>query len=155
MGMASYIFTETSPAAPGTTPSSAVVTNSTVAGVAYGLLDGMTCLQIFAALVGATGGTLDVYMQTSPDFGQSWQDYAHFPQLAAAAAAVKYTLNVSCNAQNTTMLTPVGVNLVPALAANTCVGGTWGDRFRLLFVAGAGTSAGAAVSVRIVGQKSP
>ncbi len=155
MGMVSHVFTETSPAAASTVASSAAVTNSTVAGVAIGLLDGMTCLQIFAALVGATGGTLDVYLQNSPDFGVSWQDYAHWPQLAAGAAAVKYTMNVSAYAQSVTMLTPVGVDLTPSLGANTCVGGTWGDRFRLVFVAGAGTSVGAAVSVRIVGQKSP
>ena len=35
----------------------------------------------------------------------------------------------------------------------TFLGGAWGDRFRLVMVAGSGTTAGALVSVRIVGQR--
>lgn len=145
-------FAETSPASAGSAASSQAVVNSTgVAGIASGLLDVSEHLFVLAQLVGATGGTLDVYIQTSPDLGTTWVDWAHFPQLAAGAAAIKYAFTVSKGSQ---LLTPtvVGVNNSPALAVNTVVGG-WGDRFRLWMVAGASTSAGAAVNVKITGSR--
>lgn len=115
-------------------------------------LDGYVSLTVVAKLVGATGGTLDVYVQTSPDQGVTWVDYAHFPQLASGAAAIKYAFAAG---QGTPSAAPVvvGINTAPALAANTVVGGGWGDRIRLLMVAGSGTTVGAAVNVTISAQK--
>ncbi len=125
----------TSPAAPG----SAATTG--VGG--FGEADSIS---IVATLQGATGGTLDVYVQTSYDGGATYVDFCHFPQLAGAAASSVRVWHVTRNLAQTT-LTTVGTGTSPALAANAIVGGCWGDYMRLLFVAGGGTSAGAAQSV--------
>lgn len=149
------VFAETSPSAASTAASSAAVAGSSgaagIAMLATGL-DGYLSLTVVAKLVGATGGTLDIYLQTSPDAGATWVDYAHFPQLAGGAAAIKYEFVVSQGIQTAAPIV-VGINTTPALAANTVVGGAWGDRIRLLMVAGAGTSAGAAVNITISAQK--
>jgi hypothetical protein len=155
MAQNTLTFVETSPSAPGAAASSAAVTGSSgAAGVAMLShdLSSFLSLAIVAQLVGATGGPLDVYLQTSPDQGATWVDFAHLPQLAAGAAAIKYAFAVSQSGQ---LLVPavVGVGLTPALAANTVVGGGWGDRLRLVMVAGALTTAGAAVNVTISAQK--
>lgn len=149
------ILTGTSPAAPGT-----------VAGTAANtlLLSGMArfdAISIEATLQGATGGTLDVFLQVSCEYneinpletvngaiGGNWTDYVHWTPLAAGAASV--TTRVSPSLSN--VITTVGLNLVPLLAAGTCVGGFWGHAMRLLFVAGAGTSLGATQTVKIVGK---
>jgi hypothetical protein len=150
-----YIFSETSPSAPGTSVSSQQVQNVTSpypSGVATPI-DDSDALDVFAELVGATGGTLDVYLQVSPDGGQSWTEIVHFPQLAAGAAVVKYQAPVSLFT-NATVPVVVGKNLVPALAVNTIVNGSYSDRCRLLFVAGTGTTSGAAVKVTVTPQRS-
>jgi hypothetical protein len=148
-----FTFTETTPGAAGTVASSQPVSGSVgPPGIATGQLDDYSALYIDASLVGATGGTLDVFLQNSPDQGATWFDYAHFTQLAAGGGAVTAVASVAIGAQNLTLST-VGKNLSPALAAGTVLGGAWGDRFRLVFVAGGGTSAGAAIVVRICGQR--
>lgn len=106
-------------------------------------------MTVYAKLAGPTGDTLDAYIQYSPDGGTTWVDYAHFAQQAAAAATNYKTFSVSRGAQQTT-ITTVGINTTPALAANTVVGGSWGDRLRVVFVSGASTSAGAAVQILAV-----
>jgi hypothetical protein len=148
-----FAFAETSPAAASTVASSQPVTGTGANGAAGVLqtsldLESFDALTIYASLIGATGGTLDVYLQTSIDEGTTWDDYAHFTQLAAGAGAIKYKFAVSRAGQ---LLVPVavGINLTPALAAGSVVGGEWGDRMRLVMVAGASTTAGAAVSVKI------
>lgn len=154
--LATYIFNETSPAAPGTSASSQPVESSAswaASGVAAGILDDADALDISADLVGATGGTLDIYVQYSPDTGRNWYDLAHFPQLAAGAAAVKYRFGVGLIATASAPVV-VGKNLSPALAASTVVQGPWGDRLRLVFVAGASTTAGAPVRVTIAAMRS-
>ena len=147
-------FTETSPSAPGTTASSQLVSGSAgPAGIASGQLDDYVAISIEAVLQGATGGTLDVYIQNSPDMGLSWYDYAHFAQMASAAPVIRYVASIAVGAQNLTLIT-VGTNLSPALAAGTVLGGPWGDRFRLVMVAGAGTSVGAPIGIRMCAQRS-
>lgn len=135
-----------------TTPSSA----STAAGttIIKGLGDFST-LVVTAALVGATGGVLDVYLQTSHDGGTTWYDLMHFTQLTAGNAAVKKVQVLSRNSGTalTTSDITVGVGTTPALAANSNAGGSWGDRIRALYVAGASTSAGAAITIDITGYK--
>ena len=69
--------------------------------------------------------------------------------MAAGAAAASRVWTVTKNAQQTT-LTAVGTGTAPALAANTIVGGDWGDRLRAVAVAGASTTAGASQTVLIV-----
>lgn len=124
-----------------------VNTATTTALTAVTDLGGYQSMQIFAILTGATGGTLDIYLQGSLDGGTTWVDYAHFPQIAAGAAAIKRVWSVSRAAQQTTLAT-VGSGSVGtpgvALAANTIIGGEWTDRLRVVAVSGAGTSAGAA-----------
>lgn len=133
----------TSPAAPGT----GVGTNAVELG---GHLADADALMFYASLVGATGGALDVYIQHWVN-GQ-WLDYAHFAQISAGAAATKAYFAVS-KFQAVAIATTVGNGNSPALAASTVVGGPWGSKMRLLFVAGAGTSAGAAISVGVTGVK--
>ena len=133
----------------GTSPSSA----TTTAGTSYAAgLDACDSLTIIGSLVGATGGTLDVYVQTSYDGGTTWFDFAHFTQLSAGAAAVKYAWHVSRASERTT-ITTIGSATTPALAAGTIMSGGWGNMMRLVFVSGAGTSAGAAQSVQVLGIK--
>lgn len=114
--------------------------------------DGLNCyesLTIVAELVGATNGTLDVYVQDSPDGGTTWYDYAHFTQLAAGASAVKYSYVPSLNDQITT----IGKGASPVLASGAVRGGKWFDSMRVFVVAGASTSVGAAITVTAYGFK--
>lgn len=138
---AAFVISGTTPA----TPSTAVVG---VPVVFPSFLDAAESLDVNAQLVGATGGVLDLYLQTSADGGTTWFDYAHFAQLAAGAAAVNVRFGVSRYAQQSTIVT-VGKNLVPALAVGTVVGGPFGDRMRLVAVAGASTTVGAAVTIQM------
>lgn len=149
-----FQFNETSPAAPGTAASSQSVQNANAsfgAGVA-GPLDDSDALDIVAELQGATGGTLDVYLQTSPDGGNNWFDLAHFPQLASAAAAIRYQAPVSLYT-NSTVPVVVGKNLTPALAVNTVINGAYSNRMRIVMVAGTGTTAGAPVKITVMTQR--
>lgn len=137
--MSSRVFTiaETTPAAAGTV----------VGGVVSGL-GNYQFVRIDAALVGATGGTLDVYLQRliKP---AAWSDWIHFAQLAAGAAAVNYSA-IAWHGLSTTITTSNrGTDATPSvsLAAATFLGGHPGDVVRAVYVAGASTSAGAAISL--------
>lgn len=145
MAAAYKIFTiaDTSPAAA-----------STAAGTVIRGLSNFDWFTIDAALVGATGGTLDVYLQRlvgDPATSTTWRDWLHFPQLAAGGAAVLY----SAQALPVAAMSVVGGNTSPALAANSFVGGHPGEQVRALYVAGASTSVGAAVSIIITAWRSP
>lgn len=143
-----WTITGTSPAAAG----------QAAVGNAATTLDQYDDFSVTASLVGATGGTLDVYLQRRVDnAGTVWADWIHFPQLAAGAAAVVYAAAampppaatatvIGTTAQN-------GTTGAPALAVNTVVGGHPGDAVRVLCVAGASTTVGAAVAVYIKGVK--
>jgi hypothetical protein len=132
-----------------TTPAAA----STVVGGSLSGLSRYESLRIDAVLVGATGGALDVYLQrkVGPNL---WVDWAHFAQLAAGAAAIIESL--VCTPQNsTTVATTVtgGTDATPALtiAADSFLGGHPGDVIRAVYVAGASTSAGAAITIHVTG----
>lgn len=104
---------------------------------------------VYAKIQGATNGTLDFYVQTSFDGGTSWVDVGHFAQLAAGAAAVG---NIALMGRGGTALsyTPIVVNTAsgtPVLAANTFLAGVLGNALRVVYVAGAGTTAGAAQTI--------
>jgi hypothetical protein len=130
----------------GTSPGAASTTVTTAAPCAAAL--NADRLVIDANLVGATGGTLDVYIQRkiAPD---TWRDWIHFPQLAAAAAAIRYTATITGDEVTGLVVVGQGTDAAPGvtLAANTIVNCMPGGALRLVFVAGAGTSAGAAQSV--------
>lgn len=107
-------------------------------------------IRVVAVLQGATGGTLDVYLQATWD-NTKWYDIAHFPQITAAAAQTIRTLSMSRAAVNTT-LTAIGQDLTPALAAGTYLSGDFGVSVRAVCVAGAGTSDGATQTIHILGD---
>jgi hypothetical protein len=156
MPIATFVFNETSPSSPRTAASSQPVAGADAylglpPGVA-GLIGDYKGAQLVADLVGATGGTLDVYVQNSPDGGLNWYDVVHFPQIAAGAALASYSAPIS-TATATSVPTQVGKNLSPALAANKVVNGALTDRLRLVMVAGLGTTAGAQVVVRVCPQR--
>jgi hypothetical protein len=155
MSSAVWIFNETSPSAQGGAPSVNRVQNAALylpAGVA-GPLDDYGSLKLTAELVGATGGTLDVYVQQNPgDDNVSWFDIAHFPQLTAAHAPIIYEAGISLYSQATAPVV-IGKNASPALAANANVSGPFSSRLRLWMVAGSGTTVGAAVKVTLHAQR--
>jgi hypothetical protein len=127
-----------------TSPSSATFANGTpLTG-----LDGYQSLDIVAELTGNTGGTLDLYIQTSPDGGTTWYDYIHFAQLAAGATTVIKRITVS-NHDASNAITTVGKNDSPALAAGTVIGGAFNDRIRVKCVSGAGTTLGASQVIKV------
>lgn len=132
----------------GTSPASA---STAAIGSPIGGLQIYDSLQIIAIIQGATGGTLDLYLQTSVD-GSTWYDYAHFAQLAGAAAQITRTITVARYQQQLTA-TAIGSNLSPALAAGTFLGGTFGSRIRLIGTAGAGTSAGAVQTINFAATR--
>lgn len=109
-------------------------------------MDKFETLAIVATLQGATGGTLDVYIQGTADAGQTWFDIVHFTQLAAAAPASTKVVQLSRTAGAAAITTSGDAQL----AAGTVLNGEWGDQLRTKFVAGAGTTAGAAQTIEIV-----
>lgn len=103
-----------------------------------------------AVLLGATGGTLDIYLQRKLAT-DVWLDWARFTQLTAATPA-----NFSFCTSVVNVIATVGKwadagTGTQVLAANACVGGHPGDILRMVGVAGSGTSLGAIQSVYING----
>lgn len=131
-----------------TSPAAASTVISTIwrGGMANSQAD---ALLIDAALLGATGGTLNVYLQRKIA-ADTWRDWISFPQLAAGAAAIKYTLFVNGN-QPTMVVVGGGTDAAatPVLAANSFVNTIPFGDIRVVFVAGASTSAGAAQTIQI------
>ncbi len=128
----------------GTSPGSA-----TTVAIATAPVNLFHNLEIVATLQGHTGGTMDCYIQTSPDGGTTWVDYVHFPQFAAAAAAITYHVTVAREAGQTANPVVVGTGFTPALAANAIVGGSFGNQIRVVIKSGAGTSLGAAQTIKV------
>lgn len=132
------VFNGTSPATP-----------STGTGTAVTGLDAFSYCFLYAKLQGATGGPLDVYVQTSYDSGTTWIDVGHYTQLAAAAALVATVVSLSRwgpSVSATPTSVPTTVNSTsgtPVLAANTFLPGVLGNALRVVLVAGALTTAGA------------
>ena len=148
-------WNEVSPSAPGTAASSLAVQNSgsfLPLGVA-GPLDDALGLTIVAELIGSTGGTLGLWIQSSLD-ETNYFDCVAFTQLTAGNAAVIYRTSVDFVAQPSSAApTTVGKGLAPALAAGNVVQGPWGSRMRLVMTAGSGTTAGAPVRVTLLAQR--
>lgn len=131
---------------PGTASTTTVHAGATLDGL--GAVDSML---IVASLVGVTGGTLDVYLQVAPNEADVWVDFAHFAQLADGAAAITRAWSVTRHAQVTSVAT-LAVGNVPALAANTVLGGDFGERMRVVTVTGTGVSVGADITIRLIGS---
>jgi hypothetical protein len=158
MPIRTFKFAETSPSTPSSTVASqqAVTGSDTTvaAGVAGYGIDDYPDLTFFASLKGATGGTLDVYVQQSPDEGASWYDMIHFQQLLAGAAAVQYSATVANRFQGASDAPVlIGSGLTPALASGVVVGGIGSDRLRLVMVAGVSTTIGAPVVVVVAATR--
>jgi hypothetical protein len=152
MAIGQFVFNETSPAAAGTVASSSPVSggpSDSAAGVAFPLRN-YDSIEIEAELKGATGGALDVYVQSSDD-GIVWYDTVHFAQLAGSAAAIIYRTALSRYATAVAAPTVVGKNLTPALPVASAIQNGFGDHLRLVMVAGTSTSVGAPVLVRLTG----
>lgn len=136
-----------SPAAPGTQ----------ILGSFQGLTR-FSVLTVDAILQGATGGTLDLYLQRLVDpVNGIWFDWARYTQLAAAVAAKSYTLSLDPSAAAPT-ITNVGewnaaASGTPVLAAGAIVPCHPGDQLRLVAVAGAGTTAGSTQAVYVTGHE--
>jgi hypothetical protein len=137
-GILQGVIAETSPGAASTVASTIVVKG----------LDRYDDMTIVAELIGATGGTLDIYLQGSWDGGANYYDWMHFAQLAAGAAAVKY---ISPQPPAATAPVAIGKGVTPLLAAATRVGGAPAPFMRAVYVAGASTVVGAAVSIQFFG----
>ena len=100
-----------------------------------------------------TSPTLDVYLQSSPDGGTTWDDYALFNRVTVAGKTVL---------QLSTFTTPGAANhgvcdagtcqlSGPALSAGTTRGGLWGPQVRVKSVLG-GTTPSFTYSVNCVGS---
>jgi|SRR5438067_7630344 len=133
------LFSGTSPSAPGTSAQAQLAVP----------LDRMSYCDVTARLAGATGGTLDVYIQSSNNNGAagSWKDVVHFPQLLAGAAAIGYSATLTHGTAGAVPVTVNSIDGTAALAANTVVPSSLGNNLRVVFVAGAGTSAGATQTI--------
>lgn len=132
-----------------TSPASASTAVGTVAngGLVAGL-DQLPYAIVHALLQGATGGALDVYLQSSVNGGANWYDVCHFPQLAAAAAPIRYLVALTRGFIGTPAITaPNTADGTPTLTVNTSVPYSLGNALRVVMVAGAATSAGAVQSV--------
>lgn len=110
-------------------------------------LDGFDCLTFQATLTGNTGGTLDAYLQTSPD-GTRWFDWCHFSQRAADAASITY-LGAAVRPTALATLTAIGRDATPTIAAGTFLGTDWGVAIRLITVSSAASTVGAVQTVVI------
>lgn len=130
-----------------TSPASA----STALGSKVEGLDALESVTVDADLVGATGGTLDVYLQRKVA-DNVWRDWIHFTQLTAGGSAVKYTVMPSAPTSITTVGTGTDSAATPALAAAGNAGGHPGTSVRAVYVAGSSTSAGAAIVIRLSGR---
>lgn len=106
-------------------------------------------ITVVASLQGATGGTIDVVVEHSPD-GTDWYELVHLTQLAAAATALTDVWSPGAGGT----VTVVGRNLTTttALASGASSGVRWFDQMRVRMVAGVSTSAGAVQIVNVYGQ---
>lgn len=111
--------------------------------LAAGLLD-YDRLAIISTLTGASGDTLDAYIQRSWD-GTTFYDYAHLPQMAANDPAETHAYCPS----DTSDIIKVGSGDSPVLAAGEAADGHWGERLRVHLVAGTNTLAGASATFNV------
>lgn len=138
-----FVMTNTSPAS-----ASTAVGAQTING-----LDDYDWFETVGYLQGATGGTLDVYIQRKVA-ADTWVDWIRFDQLAAGAAAIKKYVPANGTLTGITTIGG-GSDATPgvAMASAGACGGHPGDSLRMVFVAGAGTSVGASQTLRVRASK--
>ncbi len=141
-------LSQASPAAPGTVVGLVTGPDTTLASSLVQDWSHFQALRIDAVLTGATGGTLDVYLQSSSDDGATWVDLWHSQSVVALAAAARSLITI---VPTTGIVSTIGAGASPLLAANSVASTHWGSKLRTLFVAGAGTSAGAAQTIKVSG----
>jgi hypothetical protein len=108
---------------------------------------------VYADLVGATGGTLDIRLQQDMEPATGvWRDWLSFAQLAAGAAAIK---KAAATTDRNLPAVTVGDGTTPALAATDGNIGRIGSRVRVIATAGASTSVGAAVTIWLICRRHP
>lgn len=133
----------------GTSPSTVTTAVGVSPAVDIGLYS--TCSVVFT-VQGATGGTLDVYLQTRfKQLGTAgfWVDVAHLPQVAAGAGVATFATSLTRWSSSTPAFVS-GLNtasLTPALPVNTVLSGVLGIQIRTVYKTGAGTTAGAAQAI--------
>lgn len=133
----------------GTSPTS--VAGAGVIGSPVSGLQEFSRAAIVAALQGATGGTLNLIVQTSfdgkhvSDPTKTWWDAAAFTQLAAAAGQANLFVEL---VRGNSGVAPVALTQ-GSLAAGTVLPNMLGDALRLWGVPGGGTTAGAAQQLSV------
>lgn len=149
------LYSGTSPAAPSTV---LPVTTKGGDGLIVGLGQSSVCV-VDALIQGATGGPLDIYLQSSTDALQdgtgSWYDVIHYTQLAAAGAQVRWIATLS-RGFNKIAAAPNAANPLdgtPTLAVNTLIPDALGNALRVVLVAGALTTAGATQRIKLLLSK--
>ncbi len=144
MALNEFVFSDTSPASNAVAASAVTALN----------LDKYDWFTIDALLQGGTGGTLDVVLQRFVAQLNEWRDWVRFAQLAAGAAAIRYTLD--SNAVAIASIATVGGSsgiIAPVLAAGAVACAAPGQKVRAVYSAGAGTSAGAAQKIVLTGWR--
>lgn len=105
-------------------------------------LDHFANLIVTASLTSMSAGTLDFFLQDSPDsLAGTWKSVVHFPQLAGAGAAVGYRFTL--NADRTIVALEADGD-APSLAVNTVAPGPWNKYIRAVSKVGAGSNAATA-----------
>jgi hypothetical protein len=149
-------FNETPPSSAGTAASSGTIAgnsaNYLAAGIA-GPLDDYQAINLIAEFTPNVGGSLNVYLQSSPDNGVSWYDMVAWPTQGGGSSTspVVYYSSPLSLATNTGVTASVGKNTSPALSPGSngaVINGAWGDRVRLIMVSGSGTSKSGNVIVK-------
>jgi hypothetical protein len=150
-----FIFSETSPTVAGTAVSSKSVASAAsylAAGIA-GPVDDSFGMQITAVVANPSGGSLDLYVQSSPDDGTHWFDQVHFTTFASGTGGTQVATLSAISQPASAAPVAIGSGTTPSLANSTVVQGMGFNRLRLIMVAGSGTNAGVAVTVYVVPQR--
>jgi hypothetical protein len=120
--------------------------------IADGLSD-FVSIAAYITLRGGVGGILNLTLQGSFD-GQRWYDWFRTVDIPADAAA--QTIKVIATTEGTTT-TVVGtgdaVSATPLLEKGSVVPGHPGEKLRVVFEAGSGTTVGALQEITIVGSR--
>ena len=130
----------------GKTASSNVLTGNIGSGSAAGVfskagLDEVLGLLVQGELTQDSGGTLDVYVQSF--LAGHWYDVVHFKQLASGSTKFRYAFVAGPGyTQNSVTQGMDDHSDGITLAADTVVGGPWGEELRLWMEPGAGAAGG-------------
>lgn len=106
-------------------------------------------LEVTQALDG-TNPTLDVYLEREVG-GGDWEDIYHFPQVTTSTVDKIVDLPLARSDADGSLATASRDVAVESLAADTLVGGHWGDRIRIREVIGGTVTQAAIYSVHMIG----